>query len=313
MHAHDDRDALAPPTPPARLRAIALAVLAHVLLIVALTWGVHWKTSTDQPAVQAELWAAVPQQAAPRADPPPEPTPPQPPVVAPPPPPPPPPVRQAEPDTREADLAIEREKKRLEKERKEREQLQERQRLEKERKEQERKAQELKDKDKQREKEHLEKERQEKDKRLAEEKKQKEAEAKRKQEAIEKANAQAAEARRQENLRRMQGLAGATGAENATGTALRDAGPSGSYGGNVAAKVKPHIVYPDAVAGNPRAEVDVRAAPDGTITSTRLVHSSGNKAWDDAVLRPLQKTETLPRDVDGRVPSALVIGFRPKD
>jgi colicin import membrane protein len=311
MHAHDDRDELAPPTPPARLRAIALAVLAHVLLIVALTWGVHWKTSTDQPAVQAELWAAVPQQAAPRADPPPEPTPP--PVVAPPPPPPPPPVRQAEPDTREADLAIEREKKRLEKERKEREQLQERQRLEKERKEQERKAQELKDKDKQREKERLEKERQEKDKRLAEEKKQKEAEAKRKQEAIEKANAQAAEARRQENLRRMQGLAGATGAENATGTALRDAGPSGSYGGKVAAKVKPHIVYPDAVAGNPRAEVEVRAAPDGTITSTRLVQSSGNKAWDDAVLRALQKTETLPRDVDGRVPSALVIGFRPKD
>ena len=311
MHAHADRDELAPPTPPARLRAIALAVLAHVLLIVALTWGVHWKTSTDQPAVQAELWAAVPQQAAPRADPPPEPTPP--PVVAPPPPPPPPPVRQAEPDTREADLAIEREKKRLEKERKEREQLQERQRLEKERKEQERKAQELKDKEKQREKEHLEKERQEKDKRLAEEKKQKEAEAKRKQEAIEKANAQAAEARRQENLRRMQGLAGATGAENATGTALRDAGPSGSYGGKVAAKVKPHIVYPDAVAGNPRAEVEVRAAPDGTITSTRLVQSSGNKAWDDAVLRALQKTETLPRDVDGRVPSALVIGFRPKD
>lgn len=313
MHAHDDRDELAPPTPPARLRAIALAVLAHVLLIVALTWGVHWKTSTDQPAVQAELWAAVPQQAAPRADPPPEPTPPPPPVVAPPPPPPPPPVRQAEPDTREADLAIEREKKRLEKERKEREQLQERQRLEKERKEQERKAQELKDKEKQREKERLEKERQEKDKRLAEEKKQKEAEAKRKQEAIEKANAQAAEARRQENLRRMQGLAGATGAENATGTALRDAGPSGSYGGRVAAKVKPHIVYPDAVAGNPRAEVEVRAAPDGTITSTRLVQSSGNKAWDDAVLRALQKTETLPRDVDGRVPATLEIGFRPRD
>ncbi len=301
MHAHDDRDELAPPTPPARLRAIALAVLAHVLLIVALTWGVHWKTSTDQPAVQAELWAAVPQQAAPRADPPPEPTPPQPPVVAPPPPPPPPPVRQAEPDTREADLAIEREKKRLEKERKEREQLQER------------KAQEQKDKEKQREKERLDKERQEKDKRLAEEKKQKEAEAKRKQEAIEKANAQAAEARRQENLRRMQGLAGATGAENATGTALRDAGPSGSYGGKVAAKVKPNIIYPDAITGNPRAEVEVRAAPDGTITSTRLVQSSGNKAWDDAVLRALQKTETLPRDVDGRVPSSLVIGFRPKD
>mgnify|MGYP003616457915 len=111
----------------------------------------------------------------------------------------------------------------------------------------------------------------------------------------------------------MQGLAGATGGENATGTAQRDAGPSGSYGGKVAAKVKPHIVYPDAVSGNPRAEVEVRAAPDGTITGTRLIQSSGNKAWDDAVLRALQKTETLPRDVDGRVPSSLVIGFRPKD
>ncbi len=315
MHAHDDRDQLAPPTPPARLRAIALAVLAHVLLIVALTWGVRWKTSTDQPAVQAELWAAVPQQAAPRADPPPEPQQPQPqpqpPVVAPPPPTP--PVRQAEPDTREADLAIEREKKRLEKERKEREQLQERQRLDKERKEQERKAQEQKDKEKQREKERLEKERQEKDKRLAEEKKRQEAETKRKQEAIEKANAQAAEARRLDTIRRMQGLAGATGGETATGNAQRDAGPSGSYGGRVAAKVKPNIIYPDAITGNPRAEVEVRAAPDGTITGTKLIQSSGNKAWDDAVLRALQKTETLPRDVDGRVPSSLVIGFRPKD
>lgn len=325
MHAQDDRDQFAPPRPPARVRAIALAVLAHVLLVAALTWGVNWKTSTDQPAVQAELWSAVPQQAAPRAEPEPQPepertpTPPQPPepVQAPPPPPPPPP-RQAEPDTREADLAIEREKKRIEKEKKEKEQQRlEREKRERERKEEERRAQEKerlqkeKEKEKQREKERLEK--LEKQKQLAEEKKRQEAEAKRKQEAIEKANAQAAEARRQENLRRMQGLAGATGAENATGTALRDAGPSGSYGDRVAAKVKPHIVYPDAVAGNPRAEVEVRAAPDGTITSTRLVQSSGNKAWDDAVLRALQKTETLPRDVDGRVPSVLVIGFRPKD
>lgn len=315
MHAHDDRDQFAPPRPPARIRAIALAVLAHVLLVVALTWGVNWKTSSDQPAVQAELWTAVPQQAAPRAEPEPQPeptptpTPPPEPVPVPTPAPPPPP-RQAEPDTREADLAIEREKKRIEKEKKEREQRLEREKRERERKEDERRAQE-------KERLQKEKERLEKQKQLAEEKKRKEAEDKRKQEAkqeaIEKANAKAAEERHKENVRRMQGLAGATGGENATGTAQRDAGPSGSYGGKVAAKVKPHIVYPDAVSGNPRAEVEVRAAPDGTITGTRLIQSSGNKAWDDAVLRALQKTETLPRDVDGRVPSSLVIGFRPKD
>lgn len=114
-------------------------------------------------------------------------------------------------------------------------------------------------------------------------------------------------------MRRIQGMAGATGGENATGTAQRSAGPSGSYGGKVAAKVKPNIVYPDAISGNPRAEVEVRLSPDGTIVGKRLVQPSGNKAWDDAVLRALDKTETLPRDVDGRVPSSLTIGFRPQD
>ena len=81
----------------------------------------------------------------------------------------------------------------------------------------------------------------------------------------------------------------------------------------MAAKVKPNIVYPDAISGNPRAEVEVRTAPGGDIISARLIKSSGNKAWDDAVIRALQKTETLPRDIDGRVPSDLVIGFRPQD
>lgn len=325
MHAHDDRDQFAPPRPPARLRAIALAVLAHAILIAALTWGVNWKSSADMPAVQAELWSTVPQQAAPRAveppapPPPPQPEPPKPTPV----PPPPPPPRQAEPDTREADIAIEREKKRLEQEKKERQQQLEREKRERERKEDERRErleQEKKErlqKEKaeqqkaEREKERLEK--LDKQKQLADDKKRQAQEAQRKQEALEKASAQAAEARRQENIRRMQGLAGATGGENATGTALRNSGPSGSYGGKVAAKVRPNIVYPDAIAGNPRAVVQVRAAPDGTIVGKKLIQSSGNKAWDDAVLRALDKTESLPRDVDGRVPSTLEIGFRPQD
>ena len=114
----------------------------------------------------------------------------------------------------------------------------------------------------------------------------------------------------------MQVLADATGGANATGKDKTTAGPSGpssGYGGKVSAKVKPNIVYPDAVSGNPRAEVEVRSAPDGTIISTRLTRSSGNKSWDDAVLRALEKTETMPRDINGVVPSPLVIDFRPKD
>jgi colicin import membrane protein len=323
MHAHSDRDQFAPPRPPARLRAITLAVLVHAVLIGALTWGVNWKNTADQPAVEAELWAAVPTQAAPRAVEPPPPPPPPPVQQVTPPPPPAPPVRAAEPpDTREADIAIEREKKRLEQEKKAREQQQLREKRERERKEEERRdrlEQEKKErlqKERDKEKEQREKQlaeqkkaEQDKQKKLAEDKRKADEAAKRKAETEAKQLAEQREA----NLRRIQGMAGATGGENATGTAQRSSGPSGSYGGKVAAKVKPNIVYPDAISGNPRAEVEVRLSPDGTIVGKRLVQSSGNKAWDDAVLRALDKTETLPRDVDGRVPPSLTIGFRPQD
>ncbi|ODS59963.1 MAG: protein TolA [Acidovorax sp. SCN 65-108] len=314
MHAHNDRDQFSPPRPPARLRAISLAVLVHVVLIGALTWGVNWKNSADQPAVEAELWAAVPQQAAPRAVEPPPP-PPAPPEVRPPAPPPPPPPRAVEPpDTREADIAIEREKKRLEQEKKAREQQLEREKRERERKEDERRDR-LEQEKKERLQKEKEKEKEQREKQLAEQKKAEQDKQKKLAEDKRKADAEAKQLaeQREANLRRLQGLARATGGENATGTAQRSAGPSGSYGGKVAAKVKPNIVYPDAISGNPRAEVEVRLSPDGTIVGKRLVQSSGNKAWDDAVLRALDKTETLPRDVDGRVPPSLTIGFRPQD
>jgi len=53
--------------------------------------------------------------------------------------------------------------------------------------------------------------------------------------------------------------------------------------------------------------------PDGTIVGRRLVKSSGNPAWDDAVLKAIDRTATLPRDTDGRVPASLIIGLRPQD
>ena len=324
MHAHTDRDQFAPPRPPARLRAITLAVLVHAVLIGALTWGVNWKNTADQPAVEAELWAAVPTQAAPRAVEPPPPPPPPPVQQATPPAPPPRPVRATEPpDTREADIAIEREKKRLEQEKKAREQQELREKRERERKEEERRER-LEQEKKERQQKEREKEKEQREKQLAEQKKaeqekqKKLAEDKRKaaEAAKRKADAEAKQLaeQREANLRRIQGMAGATGGENATGKDKESRSPSGSYGDKVAAKVKPNIVYPDAISGNPRAEVEVRLSPDGTIVGKRLVQSSGNKAWDDAVLRALDKTETLPRDVDGRVPSVpIIIGFKPQD
>ena len=135
------------------------------------------------------------------------------------------------------------------------------------------------------------------------------------QQAKEKAEAEARalEAQRQANLKRMAGLAGGTGAPDSTGTAARASGPSASYAGRVIGRVKPNIVFPDEISGNPVAVVEVRTAPDGTIVGKRLIKPSGNKAWDDAVLKALDKTETLPRDEGRPPPSPMEISFRPRD
>jgi colicin import membrane protein len=124
---------------------------------------------------------------------------------------------------------------------------------------------------------------------------------------------QAAEQRRKAAISRMMGEAGATGDANAKGSAQKSSGPSASYGGKVRAAVKPNVVFTDDIAGNPKAEIEVRTTLDGTIISQRLVKSSGNKAWDDAAIKGVIRTGTLPRDVDGRVPTPMTLIMSPKD
>jgi len=98
-----------------------------------------------------------------------------------------------------------------------------------------------------------------------------------------------------------------------TGTTARSAGPSAAYAGRIKARIKPNILLTDTIDGNPVAEVEVRSAPDGTIIARKLIKSSGVKEWDEAVLRAIDKTEILPRDTDGSMPSPMVIAFKPRD
>lgn len=271
-HAADAADNLRPRRPAGLGRGAALALLVHGGLLLALAFGVSWRASEPTGAT-AELWAAVPEFAAPAA-------------VVPPAPPPPLPVAKAEPKpepkaepapSRDAEIAIE--KARRERER-----------------EQERERQATAEAEKKRQQA------------LQEEQRKKAAEKAAKEEKAEQARLAKL---REDNLKRMQGQVGATGGPTATGTAARDAGPSASYAGRIIARVKPNIVMTEAITGSPRAEVEVRAAPDGTIIGKRLIKSSGNKDWDDAVLRAIDRTEILPRDTDGRVPSPITIGFTP--
>ena len=331
--APSDRFEFAPPPASGVGRSLALAVLAHAVLLAALTWGVNWKSETLPTTAEAELWSALPQEAAPRlVEVPPEPVPeprPEPPPAPLPPvvkaPPPPPPKAEVQPALPDPAIALEQEKRRLQKEKQ-----QALAQLEKEKQaklKQEKLKQEKLDREKaQRDADKLQAKRQQekeakdaKDKKAADEKKLADSKKKLEQAAERKQAVQAAEetkkmeAQRQANLKRMAGLAGATGAENATGTAQRSSGPSASYAGRIRASIKPNIILLDDIAGNPVAEVEVRTAPDGTIVNRKLLKSSGEKSWDDAVLKAIDKTATLPKDVDGRVPPVLVISFRPKD
>ena len=275
------RDALMPRPPAGMGAGLVLALLVHGLLIVALAFGVAWRSS-EPDAVEAELWAAVPQLAAPPAPPPvPKPVEVKPPEPAPAPKREPTPAPEPVPD---AQIAIEKARR-------------------EEAKRAELKREEIKREERKREDAKREQLRAE-----AERKKTELAEKEKAKKEVEQA-----EARHQANVKRMLGQAGAAANGSPGGTAAQSAGPSAGYAGRIKARIRPNIVLTDNVDGNPLATVEVRLAPDGTITSRKLVKSSGAKVWDDAVLRAVDKTEILPRDIDGRVPPVIEIDFKPRE
>ena len=329
---------------------MVLAILAHCVLLAMLSVGVQWKREPLQQTFEAELWASVPVEAAPPA---PDPEPPKPtaPEVKPAPEPKPrpepkplPPQPTAATLKAQADIALFKEKENRLKEKKlAQEKLEfEKQKLaELEKKKQaELEKKKLAELDKQKLAKLAELEKQKLAK-LAELEKQKQAEldkqakleqdkkaklaseknqskldqSKLDQSKLDQKEARALAEQRQKAIKRMESLAGVggSGSPDSNATAAQSSGPSASYAGKIVARIKPNITYPDNVSGNPRTEVEIRTGPSGAILSARIIQSSGLKSWDDAVLRAIDKTETLPRDTNGTVQPLLVIGFRPKD
>ncbi|MDR7267485.1 colicin import membrane protein [Pelomonas saccharophila] len=278
---------LRPPEVAGMGRGLSLALVAHGLLILALSYGLNWH-SDSSPAFEAELWSSVPQVAAPREEAPPEPEPeaPKPDTRA--------QQRAAEEaaaeQQREAEIAIAKEKKR--KQEKAREEAAQ---LEREKAAKEAKDKAAKDKAAKEEQERAKKDKAAKDAKEAKEAK--DADAKR-------------EAQRQEFLRRIQGMAG--GQPNSTGTAAQNAAPSAGWVGRVKGKIRPLIIYADDGAANPTAEIQVTLGPDGRILGSKVLKASGDAEWDRAVLRAIDKAEVLPRD-DGRVPPVIILTFRPRE
>jgi colicin import membrane protein len=278
-------------------RSFGLALGAHAFLVLMLVIGTRWTTSTPA-AIEAELWAPLPREAAPRqAQPPPapQPEPPQekPQEKAPPPPPP-----QTAQEDRDAEIALEKKKKEEEQRKTEAEEKKKAEAEEKKKLEQEKKLED--------EKKALEEEK----KREAQEKKEAEQKAK-----LEKQKAaEAAQKRQDEFTKQLMAQAG-TGAPTASGTAEKSAGPRGdaSYAALVVAAVRANTVYDEAsVEGNNPAVFRVELLPDGTPAEITLTKSSGDSAFDSAVERGIRKTNPFPRPTAGVYPKTLEIIYRPR-
>ncbi|MBK7614176.1 MAG: TonB family protein [Burkholderiales bacterium] len=271
-------DLLRPPSSDNPRVGLAASLVAHALLVTALALGVQWRSEETNAGVEAELWAATPQLAAPPQPAEPAPPPPAPPLAQATPPAPPPATEQ-----RDAQIAIEKAKER--KAELKRQALAEEERQAKRKQEQ------------------------------AEQAKRDRAEAERKQAAQEAKEEKAAEVQRdklrQQQMQRLNAQLSGNGGPG--GTAAQDAGPSAGYAGRIKARIKPNIVLTDEVPGNPTTEVEVTVAADGSIIGRKVVKSSGVKAWDETVLRAIDRTAVLPRDTDGRVQPRMVIAFRPQE
>lgn len=287
-----DRIDIAPPRDAGAIRSFGLALLIHVALIIALTWGVNWKRSDTAATFGAELWANAPQEAAPITPPTQEAVPlPAPvvkqPVLQP-------PVEQ----TPNVDIALEQEKKRK--------QLKDQQL-----------AQEKMARDKakvlqaQTEKAQLLKAEQLKAEQLAKAEQAKADALKAKQPQ------QAVDQQRNKNMERLNDLmAKAGGSPQGDSTSRATAGGKGSsrtYSAIANAAIKPNVVFTEEFEGNPLAKVEVRLQSDGTIISSKIVQPSGNKSWDNAVLNAVIRTRVMPKDVDGTLPDTiLILEFKPR-
>lgn len=266
-----------------------LAAAVHGIFVLLLVFGLSWQIHDPQP-IMAELWHSLPEPSRPAPPPPPEPKPAPQPEIKP----------QPVQDNKAAEIALE--KRKLEERRKREEALA----LEKKRKEEKilKQKQALE----------LERKRREEAQRKEDERRMElelEREAAR-LEALKREEKRLAELKRREILQREEEelqqrmLAESLAMEAARIKAKAAADQRASevakivaqYKDMISAKVRGNTRLPDSLQGNPEVEFEVSVLPTGEITKLRLVKSSGNTAYDQAVQRGIEKSSPLPLPSD---------------
>lgn len=259
--------------------AAALALGVHALFVLLLVFGVSWQT--EQPApVMVDLWQALPAAAPPQREPRPvDPVKPEP-VPKPAPAPVPKPLAD-EPPPQTPDIALE--KKRAETER-----------LNKQKAIQQAEAR-AREAALQAEADALKIKR---DKQLAEQKRQA---LLRQMEADELKQSMAGEAAANAARAAKQAAAQAASARQ---SALSQS--IGKYRDLISATVRGHTRLPDNLSGNPQVRCLVKLLPTGDVVGVRVTQSSGNPAYDAAVVRAIEQSSPLPLPPEREARAAFV-------
>ena len=309
-------DKLRPPPEKGIGRALLFAALMHVMLILVIALGVHWKSHPPE-AVEAELWAPTAHLAAPR---PPKVTPqPVPPEVKPQPAPPPPapPVAKTPPAPDNAEIALEKARRLKQQEEQRQAALLAQQQAERRLAAQlaaEKLAREQQREQAREEKQRLEQEKIAEQRKQAELQKQQELKAE-KQRKAEQQLAKLQQQARSDYMKNLMSQAG-TGPSTSTGTAAVSSGPSGKYAARLATLVRQNVIFPqiDQIQGDPKVIITVTLDPNsGEVLGTSIKRSSGVPSWDQAVLRAIQRVGRFPADSNGRWYTPMEIKAGPRD
>lgn len=87
-----------------------------------------------------------------------------------------------------------------------------------------------------------------------------------------------------------------------------------SYANKIKNRIRPNIVLPPDLLGNPEAIFDVVQLPTGEVLSVKLKKSSGHRGYDAAVERAILKSSPLPRpDRPDQFQRDLQLKFRPQE
>lgn len=280
--------------PAPRLAAGVLALGVHAVFVLLLVFGVSWQTQRPAP-VMVDLWETLPKVAPPAAAKSAEP--PSPPPVKTPAPakaaPAPKPAADEPPPPRAPDIALEKKKAEVER----------LQRL---------KAIQAEEEKARAEAARVEAEaaRKAHEKQLAEQKKR---ELLRQMEEEDLMRRMADEEAASEALAMKQAAARAAAGKRQTEVAR----VVGQHRDQISAKVRGNTRLPDNLKGNPEVRCAVRLLPTGEVQSVRVTQSSGNAAYDEAVVRAIEKSSPLPLPADRDARAAFVpeLSFvhRPKE